>query len=85
MPNKKGTPSAAATAKARGTKGPRGAADGSNKINVAGMHKDELEAAIESANRADLKVLDAQLAAQGWTPDGLMRARVAARLTDMEG
>lgn len=48
---------------------------------VVGMHKSEIIIAIEAAPVAELREIDAALAAIGYAPTGVFRSRIAERLT----
>lgn len=50
---------------------------------VAALHKTELVAAVEAATPDELKQLDADCAAQGWSPAGQIRSRIARRLFEL--
>ncbi len=47
---------------------------------VVGMHKHEIALAIEAAPLAELREIDATLAAIGYAATGQLRSRIAARL-----
>ena len=50
---------------------------------VAGMHKDEIHAAIEAAGIDELKDIDLTLAELGYDAKGVARTRIAARLVEL--
>lgn len=52
--------------------------------NYAGLPKDEIIAAVEAAPDSDtLNAIDADLAREGWSTEGVIRARIAQRHADL--
>jgi len=52
--------------------------------NYASLHKHEIAAAVEAApDDATLDAIDEDLAREGWTTNGIIRSRIAARHAEL--